>query len=95
MSRRSFLTLLLPVLFHLWSVDAVLSHGTSPIAIENARPGDPSWVLVDPADHEIEGYASATSINRGESLRLYVHTTDPSFSQCTGWAGTAGPAPGW
>lgn len=65
----------------------------SPIAQENSRPGDPGWVLTDPADHEIEGYASATSINRGQLLRLYVHTVDPQFTLSIyrmGWYGGAG-----
>ena len=71
------------------------SAGTplSPIVQENLRPGDPSWVLTDPADHEVEGYASATSINLGESLKLYIHTTDPTVGLAIyrmGWYGGLG-----
>ncbi len=69
------------------------ASAASRIAEENARPGDASWVLTNPADHEIEGFASATSINRGESLRLYVNTVDPSFTlriYRMGWYGGAG-----
>ncbi len=65
----------------------------APVATENARPGDPSWPLTNPADREIEGYASATSINRGESIQLFVHTTDPAYSLTIfrmGWYGGAG-----
>lgn len=37
--------------------------------------------LTDPAtNREIEGYASATSINRGESIRLYVNTAEPTYT---------------
>jgi hypothetical protein len=31
-------------------------------------------------NREIEGYASATSINRGESINLYVKTIDPTYT---------------
>jgi hypothetical protein len=74
-------------------VSAAPADSASPIEIENARPGDQTWVLTDPADHEIEGYASATSINRGESIRFFVSTGDPSFSidiYRMGWYGGAG-----
>ncbi|MDL1890699.1 hypothetical protein FBQ96_14185, partial [Nitrospirales bacterium NOB] len=53
------------------------AHAASPITRENARPGTAEWVLTDPADHEVEGYASATSIQRGDILRLFVSSTDP------------------
>ena len=65
----------------------------TPIHRENSRPGDSSWMLENPADREIEGYASATSINRGESLRLYVSTGDPTFTMTVyrmGWYDGAG-----
>lgn len=67
------------------------AHAASPITLENARPGQTDWVLTDPADHEVEGYASATSINRGEQLRLYIHSTDPAVTIAIyrmGWYGT-------
>lgn len=69
------------------------SFGASPIALENTRAGNSDWVLTDPADHEVEGYASATSIQRGETLRLYVHTSDPSVTLAVyrmGWYGGVG-----
>jgi len=72
---------------------AAAGTSLSPIVLENARPGDPSWVLTDPADHEVEGYASATSINRGEPLRLYIHTTDQTVALAVyrmGWYGGSG-----
>ncbi len=51
------------------------------IVTENNRPGTPDWRLHRPARaREIEGYAGATSINRGESIALYVNTTAPAFA---------------
>ncbi|SFV16998.1 RICIN domain-containing protein [Pseudoduganella namucuonensis] len=61
-------------------------HGTvvtdaSVVAIENARQGTESWKLVNPAlQHEIEGYASATSVNTGGSITLYVSTSASSYN---------------
>lgn len=64
------------------------------IAVENSRPGDADWMLTDPIDqHQIEGYASAASVNRGEPLRLFIHTIDPQYSLTVyrmGWYGGAG-----
>jgi hypothetical protein len=61
---------------------------------ENARPGDADWVLRNEAvNHEIEGYASATSINRGESISFFVSTVDPSYTITIyrlGWYGGDG-----
>ncbi|MBI4001867.1 MAG: hypothetical protein HY348_08795 [Nitrospira defluvii] len=71
----------------------IQSHADSPIALENTRPGSSDWVLTDPADHEVEGYASATSIQRGDILRLYIHSTDPSVTLALyrmGWYGGTG-----
>ncbi|ULA61021.1 MAG: hypothetical protein LZF60_280057 [Nitrospira sp.] len=68
-------------------------HAASPITMENARPGQSDWVLTNPADHEVEGYASATSIQRGEPLRLYIHSIDPRVTvdiYRMGWYGGAG-----
>src|SRR5262249_7142584 len=42
---------------------------------ENAKPGTPDWEIVHPAaNHEIEGYASAVSVNAGEPIDLFVNT---------------------
>src|SRR5262245_3252279 len=52
----------------------------NPIELENERAGTSAWILNKPALHgEIEGYASAPSVNQGETLRLYVNTTAPSY----------------
>lgn len=75
------------------SACALPCYAASPIARENARPGQSDWVLTDPADHEVEGYASATSIQRGEPLRLYIHSLDPAVTLAIyrmGWYGGAG-----
>jgi len=67
---------------------------TNPIQRENARPGTPGWRLTHPAmSHEIEGYASLTSVNRGHQIGLYVHTHDRSYRLAIyrmGWYGGVG-----
>jgi hypothetical protein len=64
------------------------------IAAENAKLGDPSWILVSPAtNHEIEGYASATSVNRGQAINFYVSTQGKSHTidiYRLGWYGGLG-----
>jgi hypothetical protein len=75
------------------TVTSTPAPGATIIETENARPGDSGWVLVDPGDHEIEGYASATSINRGETIRFFISTVDPSYTidiYRMGWYGGAG-----
>lgn len=66
----------------------------NPVELENAKRGDPNWILANPAlDHEIEGYASFTSIDRGESIKFFVSTAAPSYSLEVfrmGWYGGAG-----
>ena len=48
---------------------------------ENERPGTTAWQLIDPATHgEVEGFASLTSVNRGETINLYVSTDDPEYA---------------
>ena len=50
-------------------------------AVENQKPGTPDWELTDPAlSREIEGYASKTSVNGGEPIELFVHTTGPRYT---------------
>ena len=74
-------------------VSPVRSLADSPITRENARPGGTDWILTDPADHEVEGYASATSIQRGDKLHFYIHSTDPRTTVAIyrmGWYAGAG-----
>ena len=66
----------------------------NPIQDENARPGTALWRLSNSATPtHIEGYASLTSVNRGERLLLFVNTADPSYTidiYRMGWYGGAG-----
>lgn len=56
-------------------------RATNPIVDENLRPGTSGWRLERPAvAREIEGYASATSVNRGGVILLYVNTAAPTFT---------------
>ena len=56
-------------------------EGLNPIQVENRRAGTTEWVLNRPArSHEIEGYASATSVNRGDTLKLFVNTAAESYT---------------
>ena len=61
---------------------------------ENAKPGTDRWQLYSIShDREIEGYASATSVNIGEEIRFHVHTSEPSFKLQIfrlGWYGGRG-----
>jgi hypothetical protein len=53
----------------------------NPIQIENIKPGTSDWQLKKPArNHEIEGYASLTSVNRGGEIKLFVKTNDPGYT---------------
>jgi hypothetical protein len=53
----------------------------NPIQIENAKPGTSDWHTVNAAsNHQIEGYSSSTSVNRGGSISLYVNTADGSYT---------------
>lgn len=62
---------------------------------ENAKPGTTSWQLTRPAsDHQIEGYASAVSIQTGGSVDLYVSTTSPTWNVQTFRMGYYGGAQG-
>ncbi len=63
-------------------------------ALENERQGSVEWEITSPAlAREIEGYASRTSINRGDAIDLFVSTLDPSYTIDVfrmGWYGGAG-----
>src|SRR6266516_5450286 len=54
---------------------------TNPIQIENQKPSTADWEPTNPAlDREVEGYASATSVNRGGAIDLFVTTRDPRYT---------------
>src|SRR5882672_10132280 len=50
----------------------------SPVAIENQQPGSGDWAMgvgglpADDVGKQIKGYASATSVNKGDSITFYV-----------------------
>lgn len=53
----------------------------TPVQQENAKPGHSGWRLTRPAvNGEIEGYASLTSVNRGQAIDLFVNTTNSSYT---------------
>ena len=70
------------------------SGAATRIELENARPGTSAWQLTNPAEFgEIEGYASLTSVQRGRQVKLFINTTDASYSidvYRMGWYGGAG-----
>ena len=86
-----------PLLIVIVSISVVQAEPrapSNPIQRENARPGTPDWRLTKPAlRHEIEGYASHTSVDRGTRIGFYIHTQDPSYSIAIyrmGWYGGDG-----
>ncbi len=70
------------------------SQPNNSIAIENKKTGTTDWQLTNPAtDHEIEGYASLTSVNRGSDIELFVKSKESSYTIDIfrmGWYGGAG-----
>jgi len=70
----------------------------NPTQAENCYSGTDSWRLENPSlSREIEGYASLTSVNKGEQISLFVSVedpaTDPSYAMDVfrmGWYGGAG-----
>ncbi|WP_233153913.1 N,N-dimethylformamidase beta subunit family domain-containing protein [Scytonema sp. HK-05] len=59
------------------------------------KPGTTDWQLTNPATRrEIEGYASLTSVNRGNEIKFFVNTKEPSYTMeifRMGWyAGSGG-----
>ncbi len=71
-----------------------LSESKNIVAIENQMPSTLNWELKNPAmNHEIEGYASHTSIDKGESIKIYVNTSSETFTWelfRLGWYGGGG-----
>ncbi|GEM_PF-431404 len=61
---------------------------------ENAKPGTSAWNVTNGGKpHQVEGYASAVSVQRGENVTLYVSTEAPTFhveAYRMGWYGGAG-----
>jgi hypothetical protein len=96
MTRRTMLTLLAGMVAGCGGGRRLRSRAepTNPTRVENARPGAADWELTAPATaREIEGYASETSVDRGDTLDLYVSTPEPAYTVDvfrTGWYGGAG-----
>src|SRR5581483_10069140 len=64
------------------------------VQTENAKAGTPGWQITNLAtNHEIEGYASLTSVNRGGQISFFVNTADPTYMleiYRMGWYGGVG-----
>jgi len=48
------------------------------ITIENQNPGTDAWIITNPAndsDHQIKGYASANSVDVGDTIAFHVSVT--------------------
>ena len=62
------------------SPSSMVLPARGPIYIENQQPGTTSWIITRPAtNNQIEGYASATSVNRGDRITFHVSTTAQKF----------------
>ncbi|HKW35527.1 MAG TPA: N,N-dimethylformamidase beta subunit family domain-containing protein [Candidatus Acidoferrum sp.] len=74
--------------------NAELTSAPWTIKAENAKPGTTRWQLTNAArGREIEGFASATSVNRGEDISIFVNTTDRVYLMeffRLGWYGGQG-----
>lgn len=54
---------------------AAIAQAVNPIITENNLPGSTGWDITNAADdtmRQIKGYASATSVNKGDALNFYV-----------------------
>ena len=64
------------------------------VRAENARPGTLDWIVTgSPVPHAIEGYADRASTAAGETVTLYVNTSEPTFhveAYRMGWYGGRG-----
>ncbi len=67
--------------FALMMIITVTFYSQNPIQVENALTGTKEWQTV-PKDaafqHEIEGYASETSVNKGESITFFINVSTES-----------------
>lgn len=64
----------------LWNPVPDVIAQSNEIVLENSNSGTTAWGLSNPADDsnlQIKGYASATSVNRGETMTFFV-TTAPA-----------------
>ncbi len=57
------------------------ASATSSVRDENKLAGTTAWRITNPANGEIEGYASLASVsNQNGSIRFYVNTSAPSYT---------------
>ncbi|HXN22738.1 MAG TPA: N,N-dimethylformamidase beta subunit family domain-containing protein [Candidatus Dormibacteraeota bacterium] len=81
-------------LFSLAGCQGFVATPPSADQLISARAIVDKWQLDNPArNHEIEGYASHASINRGEPIRLFVNTAEPTYTieiYRMGWYGGTG-----
>ena len=82
-------------------VPAARAQSANPVVIENQQPGSDQWRLKRPGFHlsndaagQIKGYASATSVNKGQNITFYI-TVNPVQTYTidiyrVGWYGGAG-----
>lgn len=58
-------------------------QGANPIQIENCMSGTTAWQITGnaiPTNRQVEAYASATSINIGQTITFFVNVTDNSLN---------------
>jgi len=61
----------------IWLPPATAAAQSNPIVIENQQPGTSQWFISKKgtdAVGQIKGYASATSVNKGENITFFVST---------------------
>ena len=94
---RQILLYILSALAAVGTLAALALRSTAvpnPTQLENARLGTSDWEISLPAtNHQIEGYASAPSVNRGEQITFFVSTNDPTYNidiYRIGWYSGAG-----
>ncbi len=90
MKRRDFLWSVAPIIPLLGVSQLLPTTGNSevfasvpsnPTQTENAKSGTTDWQLSNPAvSREIEGYASLTSVNRGQQIQFFVNTAAPTYT---------------
>src|SRR6266550_211664 len=85
---------LIPCALLLSFVVVINAAAANTIQVENAKLGTSDWVITNYAsNHEIEGYASLTGVNRGGQIQFFVNTVDRQFTIeffRTGWYGGTG-----
>jgi hypothetical protein len=78
-SRRAFLhtSLGTGITFVAKNSFAFSPSSSNPTNQENLNPGTTDWLITPAKTTELAGYASATSVNRGDPIALHIHCIDP------------------